>query len=237
MTDRMENMDARTDSPDGLKNSRELKDTGEPQCGAGLNHGKEPQSGAGTGVDGGPQNGSELQHSRETEQNVLRDFERLTRLLIRSKKTITAMESCTAGMLASLITDTEGSSEILKEAFVTYSNEAKVRRGVPAEVIAAYGVYSEPTARAMAEAARKACGADIAVGITGTFSNADLANADSLPGMVCYAFAFRGQETVSFTRRLRTTGVRRADKFLAAEAVIQDLLPAVTKYCAGAVRT
>ena len=163
----------------------------------------------------------------QLEEEVLRGYRTLTRALIRSRQTITTMESCTAGMLASLITDTEGSSEILKGPFVTYSNEAKIRQGVPEEVIAEYGVYSEETARAMAEAARAAFGAGIAIGITGTFSNADPANADSRPGLVCYAFAFRDRETLSFSRGLQTTGERRTDKMLAARAVIRDLLPLI----------
>ena len=43
---------------------------------------------------------------------------------------ITTMESCTAGQIASLLTDTSGSSAIIEGAFVTYSNEAKIQIGV-----------------------------------------------------------------------------------------------------------
>ena len=60
-------------------------------------------------------------------------------------------------------TDTEGASAILKGAFVTYSNEAKVRQGVPAEIVDTYGVYSPQCAVAMAEACRAACEADIGI--------------------------------------------------------------------------
>ncbi|MBR0092847.1 MAG: CinA family protein, partial [Lachnospiraceae bacterium] len=69
------------------------------------------------------------------EETVRKKYADLTRLLIRNGISITTMESCTAGQIASLITDTEGASEIMKGAFVTYSNEAKIRQGVPAEVI------------------------------------------------------------------------------------------------------
>ena len=47
--------------------------------------------------------------------------------LINIKKTISTMESCTGGALASSITDIEGASEILKFSAVTYSNEFKIK--------------------------------------------------------------------------------------------------------------
>ncbi|MCR4842201.1 MAG: CinA family protein [Eubacterium sp.] len=127
-----------------------------------------------------------------TEENVRKRYEKITLSLIENGLTITTMESCTAGQIASLITDTEGSSAVLKGAFITYSNEAKVMQGVPAGVIAAHGVYSMETAEAMALAALAAYGADIAVGVTGTAGNADEANSDSVPGRVFYAVAASG---------------------------------------------
>ena len=122
-------------------------------------------------------------------ETIRRSYERITKTLIRRGLTFTAMESCTSGQIASLITDTEGSSAVLKGAFVTYSNEAKVREGVPAETIAAYGVYSAETACAMAEACRRAYAADLGLGVTGSFGNADPNNPDSVPGEVFFAIA------------------------------------------------
>ena len=93
------------------------------------------------------------------EQEIREHYRRLTKLLIDRKYTITTMESATSGQIASLITDTEGSSAVLKGAFITYSNEAKILQGVPAETIEKYTVYSRETAEAMAaacEAARPA---------------------------------------------------------------------------------
>lgn len=123
------------------------------------------------------------------EASVREKYAELTLSLIGRGVTITTMESCTSGQVASLITDTSGASAVLKGAFVTYSNEAKVREGVPAEVIDTYGVYSAETAVAMAEACRAAFGADIGVGVTGTFGNADPNNPDSVPGEVYFAIA------------------------------------------------
>ena len=85
------------------------------------------------------------------EKEIRADYRRLTKLLIEKKLTITTMESATSGQIAYLITDTEGSSAVLKGAFVTYCNEAKIMQGVPAEIIDKYTVYSTQTAEAMAK--------------------------------------------------------------------------------------
>lgn len=126
------------------------------------------------------------------EEKVRKEYENLTKTLIRKKLTITTMESCTSGEIASLITDTEGSSAVIKGAFVTYSNEAKIMNGVPAEILDRYTVYSKETAAAMAEACRKTYDADIGIGVTGTMGNIDPFNASaSRPGEVYYAIALK----------------------------------------------
>ncbi|SDA75222.1 nicotinamide-nucleotide amidase [Butyrivibrio sp. INlla18] len=121
--------------------------------------------------------------------NVREKYNQITLKLIERGLTITTMESCTSGQIASLLTDTEGSSAIIKGAFVTYSNEAKIKQGVPKETIDKYGVYSEETAASMAKEARKAYDADIAIGVTGTMGNVDPANNDSVPGTVFFAIS------------------------------------------------
>ncbi len=131
---------------------------------------------------------------KEYNESETRDhYHKLTNLLIERHLTITTMESATSGQLASLITDTEGSSAVLKGAFVTYCNEAKIQQGVPAEILEHYTVYSKETAEAMAEACRKAYDADIGIGVTGTMGNVDPANTEeSVPGQVYFAIAMRG---------------------------------------------
>ena len=93
-------------------------------------------------------------------------------------------------MIASLLTDTEGASGILKGTYVTYSNEAKIACGVSEHVIQEYGVYSIQTAEAMAKAARIAYHADLGIGITGSFGNVDPVNSDSIPGEIYAAVSF-----------------------------------------------
>ena len=69
------------------------------------------------------------------EKKIRDAFCEITKKLIEKDKTVTTMESCTSGLIASLITDTEGASAVLKGAFVTYSNIGKIMQGVPKETI------------------------------------------------------------------------------------------------------
>ena len=156
------------------------------------------------------------------EKKVRDGYAALTRRLIAGKITITAMESATAGQIASLITDTEGSSEIFRGSFVTYSNEMKIRQGVPEETIRTFGVYSVQTATAMAQAARKACPADIAVGVTGTMGNADPENADSVPGQVYFAIDTESGCT-AFTREIQPQASRLDYKLAVAWEILKEL--------------
>ena len=81
---------------------------------------------------------------------------------------LTAAESCTGGLLASLLTDIPGQSHAFERGFVTYTNEAKNEMlGVSMEILENDGAVSERAAIAMAEGALANSRADIAVSITG----------------------------------------------------------------------
>ena len=158
------------------------------------------------------------------EADIRERYRRLTLLLIKRGLTITTMESATAGQIASLLTDTEGSSAILKGAFVTYSNEAKIQLGVPEQIIEKYTVYSVQTASAMAQVCRKAYQADIGVGVTGTMGNVDPANPESsVPGNVYYAIS-TGTKTLTFHTVLGPQPSRLLYKLAVADMVCEQLL-------------
>jgi nicotinamide-nucleotide amidase len=81
---------------------------------------------------------------------------------------IVTAESCTGGLVAGVLTEIAGSSDVVDRGFVTYSNRAKSSvLGVPGDLIADMGAVSEPVARMMAEGALNASDAHIAVAITG----------------------------------------------------------------------
>ena len=69
------------------------------------------------------------------------NFKEIIHILQLGQKTIATMESCTGGGVVNAITNCEGASEVLKYSAVTYSNEYKVKMGVPKEVIDKYTVY------------------------------------------------------------------------------------------------
>ena len=124
---------------------------------------------------------------------VGRKFRTLVLLMAERGLTLSTMESCTGGLLASLFTDTEGSSAVFRGSYITYSNEEKIRLGVPASIIEDYGVYSSRTANAMAQVCATAFNTDISVGITGTFTNVDPNNTDSVPGEVHFSIYNKGR--------------------------------------------
>lgn len=81
---------------------------------------------------------------------------------------VTTAESCTGGLVGAALTCAAGTSAVFDRGFITYSNAAKVSLiGVPKALIEEHGAVSEPVARAMAEGARRAAGADIGLGVTG----------------------------------------------------------------------
>ena len=100
------------------------------------------------------------------------------------------MESCTGGLLASVITDVPGSSDYFLGGIVTYVNEAKSAHGVDPALIEQHGVVSAPVAEAMAQAVRTRFGADVGVGITGAAGPDALG--DAAPGTVHTGVAWEG---------------------------------------------
>ena len=154
------------------------------------------------------------------EADIRNDYRKLTKLLIEKNLTITTMESATSGQIASLITDTEGSSAVLKGAFVTYCNEAKIMQGVPA--------YSKETAEAMARACTEAYNADIGIGVTGTMGNIDPSNPDaSVPGQVYFAIGVKG-EIQSYYIELEPQPTRLAYKLAVAKEIYDELMKRIS---------
>ena len=114
-------------------------------------------------------------------------WEEIVTQLAEKKLTIATMESCTGGGIANEITNISGASSILKESYITYCNEAKIKNGVSAEVIKNYTVYSAETAVEMAKAAKKQAHSDISIGITGQLGRIDPNNIVDKLNCVWYA--------------------------------------------------
>ncbi|HMG48035.1 MAG TPA: CinA family protein [Allosphingosinicella sp.] len=134
----------------------------------------------------------------------------------RDLKLATA-ESCTGGMLASLLTDVPGVAHAFDRGFVTYSAEAKTEMlGVPAGLIDDKGAVSKEVAVAMAEGALARSGANIALSITG------FADAGDEPGLVHFACARSGRITAH--REEHFGGIGRGEVRIAALEVAVEMM-------------
>src|SRR5256885_10313921 len=81
---------------------------------------------------------------------------------------IATAESCTGGLIAGLLTEIPGSSDVLDRGFVVYSDRGKSDLlDVPGDLITGHGAVSEAVARAMAEGAVANSNAHLAVAVTG----------------------------------------------------------------------
>ena len=89
--------------------------------------------------------------------------------LLQSKgQRFTCAESCTGGMIASLVTEVSGCSSVFEAGFVTYSNSMKTQvLGVARDLLEQHGAVSEPVVRAMLAGALANSGADIGVSVSG----------------------------------------------------------------------
>lgn len=131
----------------------------------------------------------------ETLSPVLPDEteEAARRLLSKASErdlSLATAESCTGGMIASLLTDVQGVAHAFERGFVTYSNEAKNEMlGVPLDLIERKGAVSKEVAVAMAEGALDRSRANIALSVTGFADKGDE------PGLVHFACAREGRVT------------------------------------------
>lgn len=136
----------------------------------------------------------------------MQNIEDVLRLLQRRELTLSTAESCTCGLMASLLGDLPGCGQVLDSGFVVYSPKAKNRLlGVSFETIEQFGLTSEEVVTEMAVGALNASGAMIAVANTGV---ADDAQEDE-GGTQCYAWALmRGERQVVVSETVRFDGDR-----------------------------
>lgn len=123
--------------------------------------------------------------------------------------TVTTAESCTGGMIATAITEVPGASQVFRYGWVTYCNEAKERLlSVPTELIEEHSVVSEPVVAAMATAAMRQSGADIAVAVSGN-AGPTAEEGEPAVGTVCIALARRGAARPVHTETVYLPGMPR----------------------------
>ena len=85
-----------------------------------------------------------------------KDSQKVANILLENELILATAESCTGGLISSLMTDIPGSSSFIKSNFVTYANEAKTKYlSVSETTLTNNGAVSKQTAKEMAEGLMK----------------------------------------------------------------------------------
>ena len=129
-------------------------------------------------------------------EDLLAEATALLAMLRAKGLTVATAESCTGGLIAGLLTEIPGSSDVVDRGFVTYSNEAKAQMlGVDSQLIAVHGAVSEQVARAMATGALSHAMADITVAVTGVAGPGG-GSAEKPVGLVHFGASRRGRGVI-----------------------------------------
>jgi PncC family amidohydrolase len=93
---------------------------------------------------------------------------KLVSKLKKAKLKISFAESCTGGMLSSIITSISGSSKVFSLGLITYSNKSKIDiLKVPEKIINNYGAVSKECCLSMVKNLNKISKTNISVSVTG----------------------------------------------------------------------
>lgn len=157
--------------------------------------------------------------------------ERVGAALRETDATVAVAESCTGGLVGSLLTDVPGASDYLDRGVCAYSYGAKMQLlGVDRESLDDHGAVSEPVARQMAAGARDTAGTTWGVSTTG-IAGPSGGTAEKPVGTVFVGVAYRGEwgtgETTTSVERYAFEGDRRQIKERIARRALADLRAAV----------
>ena len=148
------------------------------------------------------------------------------RLLRAQRKTLSTAESCTGGLLSSLITDEPGSSDYYLGGLTAYSNEIKkLELLIPEAALKKFGAVSRPVAELMAQNIRKIYGTDHGVAITGIAGPSG--GTPKKPVGLVYIGIASGKKTLS--KKFRFLGSRMEIKHRAANTALDLLRQELTK--------
>lgn len=136
-------------------------------------------------------------------------------------KTLATAESCTGGGIGQALTAVPGASQVYKGGIVSYCNEIKHRLlAVPEKMLETCGAVSAPVAEAMAEGARKALRADVAVSVTGLAGP----SGDEFGNAVGTVFIGYADEKRCFSKKFVFPGERAQVRHAAIEAALRIIL-------------
>ena len=149
---------------------------------------------------------------------------RVQKRLLERKLSVATAESCTGGLVGHVLTEVAGSSEYFLGGVISYGDAVKQSLlAVPEATLTKHGAVSAQTAVAMAEGARKALSADVAVAVTG-IAGPSGGTAAKPVGLTYVAVADSAGHDV---RRFVWEGDRSSNKRESAAAALELLLERV----------
>lgn len=151
--------------------------------------------------------------------------ERVGRRLRETERTLATAESCTGGLVASLVTDVAGASDYFDRGVVTYAYDAKRELlGVTREALDEHGAVSEPVARQMARRVRDLAGTTWGLSVTG-IAGPGGGSEEKPVGTVYVGVAFAGEwgsgDTYAAVERHVYEGSRQSIKEQAARGALE----------------
>tara|TARA_B100000902_G_C27318661_1_gene922883 strand:- start:666 stop:1910 length:1245 start_codon:yes stop_codon:yes gene_type:complete len=132
---------------------------------------------------------------------------------LKSKgESLSLAESCTGGLIASLITNVPGASMVFNIGHVTYSNSSKVRvLDVPPDLISLHGAVSQEVVISMAEGSLVKSNSDHSLAVSG-IAGPSGATQNKPVGTVFIALASKGMKTVVFNKVYKTDRISFKEK-------------------------
>lgn len=137
------------------------------------------------------------------------------------KETLTSAESCTGGLIASMITEISGSSDIFKGSIVTYCNDVKMKEvDVSLENIINYGAVSEAVVSDMCQGALKKFDANYSMAVSGV-AGPNGGTEEKPVGTVVVGVAKKGEEPI--VKKYLFSGDRKAVQVQSAKTALKNL--------------
>ncbi len=171
----------------------------------------------------------EMAEKKNKKRNVIRDDQvaEILDLLRQRGEYVTTVESVTAGMISARLADIPGSSDVLRRAFVTYSDEAKHEMvGVKKKTLKKWTAVSRQAAKQMAKGGAKKAGAEACVSVTG-YAGPPSGPDDKTVGLVYIGCHYRKKTMVE---KHQYKGERNEVRAMAMNDALSLLLSALRSY-------
>ncbi|MES2677565.1 MAG: CinA family protein [Pseudomonadota bacterium] len=156
-------------------------------------------------------------------QELLDQAQKLVDLAVKSNIKIVSAESCTGGLISSLITEISGSSKIFERGFVVYSNLAKEQNlGVDAKILNQFGAVSEQVAKEMAIGALKNSAANLSIAATGIAG--EKSDDTQKPVGLVYISSFNNLNQKLIIKKFNFSGNRAENRILTVQNALTILM-------------